>query len=97
VKAHREARLAPRLRHPSAEVLLAMWERKTGEPLDGGIAVDSEGAVYVTEITGKRLQKFVPRRSSQLFLFVNDAIGLPPFLKHRVDNVGGAGAALSSR
>lgn len=44
--------------------VLARWGKLGSEPgnfnLAHGIAVDGGGAVYVTEIRGKRLQKFVP-------------------------------------
>jgi DNA-binding beta-propeller fold protein YncE len=46
--------------------VLATWGRRGPEAgnffLPHGIAVGKDGAVYVTEIDGKRVQKFVDRR-----------------------------------
>ena len=46
--------------------ILARWGSQGSEPgqmdLPHGIAADKAGVVYVTEITGKRIQKFVPRQ-----------------------------------
>jgi hypothetical protein len=79
----------------SAQVLLGMWERKTGEPLDGVIAVDSVWMSYVLQAIGQVSTPAWPEplTSENINRIVNrDTFTLPSAESNRAQ--GAIGAAL---
>ena len=71
---------------PFRRILTAQWF----VPM---VRVGAYGAEYHPLDQG--VVEFAPRRSGQLFLFVNDAVGLPPFLKFFYDNNTGSPATVT--